>query len=418
MSRKISTLSLLDLYKETLISSTDCMRNILKKLLFLHERYNRELSLLLLDVDNLRSINRNYGYSTGTDILLHVADVLSSSLRKSDVAGKYKGSSFLVILPETDLSGATRVVTKLKRKLSRIQIGNVSPSVTIGVVSFPRDGMTTDQLLMRLEEIVAETKRRSPGSTVFAPPADIRPRAITLFELLDAFSEDRILPAFQPIVNLKTGETFGYEVLMRVRRRDGTVVPAGEFITLLERTSKIIMFEERVIEKALRVKALRGLDGKVFINLPALIYQFTPKSDLKIREIYTTVVESGVCPRDVVFEITERKTIADTERLSEVVAQLKSLGFKVALDDFGVENSSIEKLLKVDPDFVKLNGFFLKEAKPITRWIVMSLKKAGYTIIMENLETDEDIDFARSLRVNLVQGFRIGEPRVMEVDNS
>jgi diguanylate cyclase (GGDEF)-like protein len=391
------------------------MRNILKKLLFLHERYNRELCLVLLDVDNLRSINRNYGYSTGTEVLLSVADVLSTSLRRSDVAGKYKGSSFLVILPETDISGATRVVAKLRRKLSGIKVGEVRPSVTLAVVNFPRDGMTSDQLLTRLEEVVAETKRKSPGAAVFAPPADIRPRVITPLELLTAFSEDRILPAFQPVVNLKTGEVFGYEVLMRVRRRDGTVVPAGEFITILERTSKIIMFEEKVIEKALKVKVTKGLEGKIFINLPALIYQFTSKSDLKIRDIYSLVVDLGVCPHDVVFEITEKQTIADTDRLSEVINLLRSLGFKVALDDFGVENSSIEKLLKIDPDFVKLNSFFLREAKPITRWIVMSLRRAGYTVIMENVETEEDLGFVRSLGVELAQGFGIGDPRVMEV---
>ena len=415
MSRKLSSLSLLELYKETLISSTDCMRNILKKLLFLHERYNRELCLLLFDVDNLRSINRTHGYATGTDILLSVADILSSSLRRSDVAGKYKGSSFLVILPETDISGATRVVSKIKKKLSCIEVRGVRPSVTVGVVSFPRDGVTTDQLLTRLEEVVAETKKTSPGSTVFAPPADIRPKAVTPLELLNAFSEDRILPAFQPIVNLRTGETFGYEVLMRVKRRDGVVVPAGEFITLLERTSKIIMFEEKVIEKALKVKVARSLKGKLFINLPALIYQFTSKSDLKIREIYSFVLDIGVCPHDVVFEITEKQTIANVERLSEVTSLLRALGFGVALDDFGVENSSIEKLLRIDPDFVKLNSFFLKEAKPITRWIVMSLRKAGYTIIMENVETDEDLEFVRNLRVDLAQGFRIGHPEVVEV---
>ncbi|MDQ7038282.1 MAG: EAL domain-containing protein [Aquificota bacterium] len=415
MSRRLPSLSLLELYKETLISSTDCMRNILKKLLFLHERYNRELCLLLLDVDNLRSINRHHGYSTGTEILLSVADILSSSLRRSDVAGKYKGSSFLVILPETDISGAVRVVSRIRRKMSAVEVRGVRPSITIGAVSFPRDGMTTDQLLMRLEEVVAETKRTSPGSTVFAPPADIRPRTVTPLELLNAFSDDRILPAFQPVKSLATGEVFGYEVLMRVRRRDGTVVPAGEFITLLERTSKIIMFEEKVIEKALKVKVERGLKGKLFINLPALIYQFTPKSDLKIGEIYSLVLDLGVCPHDVVFEITEKQTIADVDRLSEVISLLRSLGFMIALDDFGVENSSIEKLLRIDPDFVKLNSFFLKEAKPITRWIVMSLKKAGYSIIMENVETEEDLEFVRTLKVDLVQGFHIGHPEVAEV---
>lgn len=415
MSRKLSTLSLLDLYKETLISSTDCMRNILRKLIFLHERYNRELCLLLLDVDNLRAINRSHGYTTGTNVLLRVADVLSTSLRRSDVAGKYKGSAFLIILPETNLSGATRVVNKLKRKLSEVEVEGVRPSVTLGIVNFPRDGVTADQLLGRLEEVVAETKRRSPGSTVFAPPSDIRPRSVTHLEILDAFTEDRVLPAFQPVVNIRSGEVFGYEVLMRIKRRDGVIVPAGEFINLLERTSKIIIFEERVIEKALEVKVRKNLEGKLFINLPAIIYQFIPKSDLRIRDLYSTVVDSGVCPHEVVFEITERQTIADISRLSEVIDLLRSFGFGVALDDFGVENSSIEKLLKLNPDFVKLNSFFLKEAKPITRWIVMSLRKAGYNIIMENIETDEELEFVKTLKVDLVQGFRIGDPEVMEV---
>ncbi len=415
MSRRLSTFSLLELYKETLIASTDCMRNILKKLLFLHERSNRELCLLLLDVDNLRTINRRYGYSTGTDILLSVADVLSTSLRRSDVAGKYKGSSFLIILPKTDITGAGQVVKKLRKKLSEIEVRGVKPSFTIGAVSFPRNGLTADQLLTKLEEIVAETKRKAPGTAVFAPPANVKPETVTPTELLDAFSEDRVLPAFQPVVNLKTGEVFGYEVLMRIKRKDGVVVPAGEFINLLERTSKILMFEERMIEKALEVKVRKNLKGKLFINLPALIYQFLSKSDVRIGDVYTMVVDSGVCPHDIVFEITEKEAIADVDKLSELTELLKSLGFGIALDDFGVENSSIEKLLKIDPDFVKLSSFFLKEARPITRWIVQSLKRAGYTVIIENVETEEELNFVKTLKVDLVQGFKIGEPKVVEV---
>jgi EAL domain-containing protein (putative c-di-GMP-specific phosphodiesterase class I) len=114
-----------------------------------------------------------------------------------------------------------------------------------------------------------------------------------------------------------------------------------------------------------------------------------------------------------VIEIPESKITATTEELIEVVNNIRALGFKVAVDDFGVENSSVERLLKTKPDIVKIDGFFLKEARNVLRWIVRGLKRLGYAVAIEHVEKAEDLELAKKLGADYAQGFYIGKPEVL-----
>ena len=132
-------LTLLDLYKETFIPNTQCLKDILKKVFYFHEKKGREFSLILVDIDNLRQINREKGYFVGNKVLLLVADTIGNSIRKSDIAGKYKSGSFLIILPETDKEGAKVVSDRLAKRLADIQVEGCSVSATITLCSYPED---------------------------------------------------------------------------------------------------------------------------------------------------------------------------------------------------------------------------------------------------------------------------------------
>jgi len=188
-------LTLLDLYKETFIPNTQCLKDILKKVFYFHERKGREFSLILVDIDNLRQINREKGYFVGNRVLLLTADTIGNSIRKSDIAGKYKSGSFLIILPETDKEGAKVVSERLAKRLADIQVEGYSVSATITLCSYPEDGALPEELLNFLEEQTAKAKGKNKPITTFEGFRTQKKREITVmmstFQVHDRINDDK-----------------------------------------------------------------------------------------------------------------------------------------------------------------------------------------------------------------------------------
>jgi diguanylate cyclase (GGDEF)-like protein len=408
-------LTLLDLYKETFIPNTHCLKDILKKVFYFHERKGREFSLMLVDIDNLRQINKEKGYFVGNRVLLLVADTIDNSIRKSDIAGKYKSGSFLIILPETDEEGAKVVSERLAKRLADIQVEGYSVSATITLCSYPKDGELPEKLLNFLEEQTAKAKgKNKPIITVesFRKQKISCANSVTAGNLISAIEEDRVVPAFQPILNLKKDSIEGYEVLTRIEDQ-GDYIPAMAFIDQIYELSFLTVFEEIIFDKAINAWLAGKVRGKLFFNMPSYFVNYLAKGKVKLEDFKKELTKAGIPAKDVVIEIPESKITATTEELIEVVNNIKALDFKVAVDDFGVENSSIERLFETRPDIVKIDGFFLKEERDVLRWIVKGLKRLDYAVAIEHVEKAEDLELVKKLGADYAQGFYIGKPEVL-----
>ena len=405
-------LTLLDLYKETFIPDTQCLKYILKKVFYFHERKGREFSLILVDIDNLRQINREKGYFVGNKVLLRVADTIANSIRKSNIAGKYKSGSFLIILPQTDKEGAKVVSERLAKRLADIQVEGYSVSATIILCSYPEDGASPEELLNFLEEQTAKAKGKNKPIITFKSFRTRKKREITVRDLISAIEENRVVPAFQPILNLEKDSIEGYEVLMRIEDQ-GDYIPAMAFIDQIYELSLLTVFEEIIFDKAINAWLAGKISGKLFFNMPSYFINYLAKGKAKLEDFKKELTKAGIPPEDVVIEIPESRIAATTEELVEVVSNIRALGFEVAVDDFGVENSSIERLLKTKPDIVKIDGFFLKEERNMLRWIVKGLKRLGYAVVIEHVEKAEDLELAKKLGADYAQGFYIGRPEVL-----
>jgi diguanylate cyclase (GGDEF)-like protein len=388
-------LTLLDLYKETFIPSTHCLKNILKKVFYFQKRKGREFSIILVDIDNLRQINREKGYFVGNRMLLLVADTISNSIRKSDTAGKYKSGSFLIILPETDKEGAKVVSERLAKRLADIQVEGCSVSATITLCSYPEDGALPEELLNFLEERTAKAKGKNKPIT-FESFRTQKKKEMTVWDLISAIEEDRVVPAFQPILNLKKDSIEGYEVLMRIRYQ-GDYIPTMAFLDQIYELSLLTVFEEIIFfNKAINAWLARKISGKLFFNMPSYFVNSLARGKAKLEDFKKELTKAGIPAEDVVIEIPESKITATTEELIEVVSKIRALGFKVAVDDFGVENSSVERLSETKPDIVKIGGFFKKE-RNMLKWIVKGLKRLGYVVAMEHVEKAEGLELAKNL---------------------
>ncbi|MEJ5338545.1 MAG: bifunctional diguanylate cyclase/phosphodiesterase [Aquificaceae bacterium] len=404
-------LSCLELYRQTLASNIGCLLEYVQKLIYLYERRGESLSVVLLDVDNMKQINRKGGYGYGNHILLKIAEIISSSIRKSDIAGKYKGSSFLILLPNSDTKGAEKVARRIRNRIEGLELES-RISVTIGIYSFVPKGNSAEAVLELVETRVAEAKSRG-GDDIVLIQEELPRKSLDHQTLLQVLNKRSLEPAFQPIYNLEKGQVEGYEVLMRLLMEDGRVVPAGCFIEDLLKTSFISLFEEIVLQKAfLRFKAI-GLEGRMYINFPYNFVNFIAKGRLKVSDFHKEVISYGLEPSRVVLELSEGKMTGSTEDLVELVKEVRSYGFGVAVDDFGVEYSSVERLIKTKPDVVKLDGFFLREARSMLKWVVVGLKRLGFSVLAEQVEREDELQLVKSLRVDMAQGFYLGKPQIL-----
>jgi|GEM_PF-740404 len=424
MNKERLPLSLLTLYKETFISSVGCLEEIGRKLVAYSERQNKHVSLLILDIDRLREINKKFGYEKGNEVLLTLAESIEESLRKSDIAGKYEGGSFLVILPNTDVSGALKAEERIRKtfnnKIREKDFKDENITFSVAIASFPEHGDTFDEILnnafncLKKESTVdlSYTKETltiyNSNKVVICNLMKKNKFNIGISDLVKAMEDKRLFPVFQKIIDFKTNKVYGYEVLMRLVSESGEIIPAYVFIDDIISSNIIYAFEEYVID--LTIKKIKSLDikpkPKLFINMPLRIVNIFKKNKKHMKHLLEDMINS----QNVIFEISERKEREPLESIGYLVNELKALGFGIALDDFGTENSSFQKLNIIRPDIVKLDRFFLREGKDMISWVVEGLKSSGYKILIEGIETEEDARLMDKLQPDFVQGFYYGKP--------
>jgi len=410
-------LSLLSLYKETFIGSAGCLEEIGKKLVAYAEREEKFLSLLMFDLDDLRGINRDFGYEKGNEILLVLADSIEDSLRKSDVAGKYEADSFLVILPNTDVAGALKVeertrktferkINELKDNSDNIEFKQKDITFKTAIASFPEHGDTFEEVLQSASLCLKEVDKSKKVQVAICPAVKRYKFNIGITDLVKAMEDKRLFPVFQKIIDFKTNDVYGYEVLMRMKTETGEIIPAYSFIDLVYSSNMIYAFEEYVIDIAVKKLKEHNKRSKLFINMPLRVLNVFRKDKKRIERVLKDMLDS----QDVIFEITERKEKQPLSHVGQLANELKSLGFSIALDDFGTEHSSFEKLNTIHPDIVKLDRFFLREGKDMLAWVAEGLKSLNYKILLEGVETKEDVDLVERIKPDFIQGFYYGRP--------
>ncbi|MFP3293889.1 MAG: diguanylate cyclase, partial [Hydrogenobaculum sp.] len=284
MNKERLPLSLLTLYKETFISSVGCLEEIGRKLVAYSRRENKHLSLLILDIDRLREINKKFGYEKGNEVLLTLAESIEESVRKSDIAGKYEGGSFLVILPNTDVSGALKAEERIRKtfnnKIREKDFKDENITFSVAIASFPEHGDTFDEILnnafncLKKESTVdlSHTKETpsiyNSNKVVICNLMKKNKFNIGISDLVKAMEDKRLFPVFQKIIDFKTNKVYGYEVLMRLVSESGEIIPAYVFIDIIYSSNIIYAFEEYVIDLA--IKKIKSLDikpkPKLFIN--------------------------------------------------------------------------------------------------------------------------------------------------------
>lgn len=383
-------------------------------------RHEQEFAVMMLDMDNFKTVNDRYGHHFGDSFLQGFAKTLRQAVRPGDIVTRYGGDEFAVILPEAGGNQAHIVAERIGHMLQAFNMelpdsSRLKATTSVGIAVFPHHGENPRDLFLIADNMMYKAKKAGKNSIAF-PDADemaevFKKASDKGMMVIKALEDKRIVPYFQPIVDAASGEVVIHELLMRIQLED-RVVNALEFVEEAEAMGLMHKMDYQLIEQAFAHLGREGYEGMLFINL-------SPKALIVgefINRIHQLADEHQVQPSRIVFEITERETVSNLTLLEQFVADLRNAGFHFAVDDFGSGYSSFHYIKRFPVDYIKIEGEFIRhlESDPqyraFTKSIVTLAKELGIKTVAEHVEDEGIMQAVREFGIDYAQGYHIGRP--------
>lgn len=387
------------------------------------QRHDYHFALLVLDLDNFKTVNDHYGHAFGDLFLQQVAEALRQAVRDGDFVARYGGDEFTFLLPETTREQALSVAERIVESVSAMGVltpegARVQATVSLGLAMFPEHGKNAKDLFLVADNMMYKVK--GEGKNAIAEPEEAEITKIFKheseinFQVYQALEGKSVIPYYQPILDLNSGLVTAHEVLMRIPATDGTMIPASDFIQAAGRIGALHKLDRLLMEKTFSRAAEMDYQGDLFINITPKSFIF-PQFFPKIQELSK---KYQIDPQRVVFEVTERDTVRNVAMLKKFVVRMKSEGYRFAVDDFGSGYSSF-KYLKLFPiDYLKIEGEFIRniledrDFMAYTKSIVTLAKELQVKTVAEFVEDERIITVCRELGIDFAQGYHIGRPAV------
>ena len=384
-------------------------------------RHGHNTALLLIDLDRFKEINDTLGHHSGDLLLREVGPRLRRVLRESDTVARFGGDEFGILLTHVSGTGAAEEVARaLHRALEEpfaIQGLTLDVEASIGIALHPLHASDFEELMQRADVAMYRAKAKRSGYEVYVPSEDESDatKLKLASELRQAPHRNELVMHYQPKADLRTGRIVGAEALMRWRHpRHGVMMP-DRFIPLAERSGLIrslTFFAARTALTQARTWCEAGIELTVSVNLST-----RDLIDVSLPEEIAELLEETRVPAHLLeLEITESVIMADPMRARGVVARLRDMGVKVAIDDFGSGYSSLGYLkrlpvndLKIDKSFV-INMMEDSGDAVIVQSTIDLAHNLGLTVIAEGVESDETWRRLRALGCDVAQGWLIGRP--------
>ena len=389
------------------------------------QRHQRALSLLVVNIDFFRAYNEANGYLSGHQLLRDAAELVRGTargvpgVRSSDVVARFGGDQFLIVLPETELEGALGVAERIRAAFEahafpgRDSQPHGHVTVSVGAASAPPADLDPESLTAAAETGLAIAKRRGGNQVVaFTSGRDGEEldrdsvpdyRDLALEKTIVA---RRFTFALQPILDLQSMEPLAVEALCRPLNK-AFPTPTSLFRTA-ERTG-------RVVELG---RAIRESVWKLVEELPAEQLLFVNVHPFELGDLAGNLPSSLLASvsRRIVLELTEVAAIEDFVTCRKLLDELRTAGFRLALDDFGAGYSGLRSLTELAPEFVKIDMSLVQQLRhsPHTALLFKHVldygSERGFSVIAEGIETAEDLASVRELGCQFAQGFHLGMP--------
>jgi len=383
----------------------------------------RKLAVMMIDLDRFKIVNDTLGHQTGDGLLRRAAAMLSGCIGEHDLVARLGGDEFIVLLSRIDGAEAVhRVAECMLEMLTKPFVLEDQPfylSASIGASVYPCDAEDVDSLI-RFADLAMYHSKESGGNRLKIYTPALSSKRVERFNmetgLRSAMERGELTLHFQPQVSLSTGKVYGAETLLRWKSPNGQTIQPGDFIPLAEETGLIVPIGQWVLEQACREckRWIRsGMPSLVIsVNISAIQFRQDDFPDI-VRKV---LAETGIEPFNLCLEITESTAVQDMEHSVRMLGQLVEIGVKIAIDDFGIGQSSLlwlKKLpvhiVKIDPSFI-LNMIDDSDDAAIAKAVIDMSHSLGLSVTAEGVETEDQLSRLQQLGCDRIQGFFTGRP--------
>jgi diguanylate cyclase (GGDEF)-like protein len=394
-------------------------------------QFDTQHVLCMLDLDQFKVINDTCGHVAGDEMLRQISAVLGATVRNGDTLARLGGDEFGILLNACPIEEASRVTSALLdalqgfRFVSDDKVFGIGGS--IGMVVINADTENAQTLLSNADNACYLAKEKGRGRAQIYKPDDqeliARHREMQwVARLGEALEQDRFVLYQQPIVTIDANGTqvHHWEILVRMRERDGEVVLPGVFIPAAERYNLMRNIDRCVVGKVIAWLQQRRDQGLALPHLMVNLSGVSLSDESFLEQLVAQMREMPVLARQICFEITETSAIRHLAATIHFIHELKHLGLQFALDDFGSGAASFTYLRTLPVDYIKIDGHFVKDIATdafdhaIVEAIHRIAQTANLKTIAEFVESDQVLAHVRAIGIDYAQGYAIARPAPLD----
>ena len=370
--------------------------------------------LALLDINRFSEINDFYGHAVGDKVLKIIAKIIKEQLPNSNyILYRVYSDEFAVLVDNESKEDFLKNIKQISENISSkpIKINHKELYIqTTYNISFE-----DKENLIETANMIKKYSKTNKNVTIYDKSLELEKiyekNIFWTLKIKKALEEDRIVPYYQAIYNLETNKIEKYESLMRLIKEDGSVISPYYFLEISKKSKQYLKLTKRIIRKSFEY--FKDKDFEFSVNLTI--------KDIKNHEVSSFIIEKLKeynLASKVVFEIVESEGIDNFEEINNFIDKVKELGCKIAIDDFGSGYSNFEYLIKLNADYIKIDGSLIKDIlvnknnQEIVITIIDFAKRQGFKTIAEFVSSKEIFDKVKELGVDYAQGYYIGEPKV------
>ncbi len=403
----------------------------LERLITRVARSGSECAMLYLDLDQFKYVNDTLGHAAGDRLLLECTKMLHNHTREGDLLSRFGGDEFTVLLYNLDTPAANQVaenIRKLFEDFRYIDSGkSFNITCSIGISMITSDSPSAEDVLLHADLACNIAKTQGRNCVHLSTPEDKEKDGMAedigwATRVRDAFEQDRFILAFQPIMSIADNSVQDYEVLLRMKMKNGDTILPGGFMPAAERFGLINNVDRWTVEAAVKKLAHMHDNGQsthFAINLSGRAFE----DKQLLPMIQSLLHDTRLDPSALTFEITESAAISNLSAASEFIHKLKEIGCQFALDDFGTGFCSFTYLKHLPVDKLKIDGSFVKglAESSVDQAMVKSMNQIAHALhkqtIAEFVENEETLILLKSFGVDFAQGHYLGKPNTLSLES-
>jgi len=407
LNERLEKLSFLDPLTQLL--NRRGLQRMLSRELEISGREGANLSVILLDLDNFKPINDTFGHAVGDIVLQEISKILKATIRTTDYVSRVGGDEFIILLPNTRLAEGIHFSERIRLAISQTTVvvaggQTVKATASLGVMNVNKRTASVDSLLEETHAALAKSKQS--GKNRVSAGEGWEPRSDSVVDTLRAGSCFRSVK--QPILDLLTEKTIGYEFLSRTNI--GGLEMPSDFFNFSMENNILSVVDQRCLEIALAAAMGVFPASEKHVNLfPSTMAKLQPE---QFSKLFPPVTLCGA----YCVEVSEQQILGDPSYLVPVVQGLRKRKISVAIDDVGFGRSCLESLILLQPDVIKLDKRLVmnishdKSQKEMLRRLLAVVESLHTKIIAEGIESREDLETLKELGIQYGQGFLWGQP--------